>query len=85
MFVLYEVETIIYDSEGNILAVGLGSANTRERKYRNGDFATNLHTVLLMARKRSFVSGIITATHAAGVFTQDEDIITDNMKREAVG
>lgn len=86
MFVLYEVETTIYDSEGNILAVGLGSCNTKERRYQKGDFAANLNTVTKMARKRSYVDGILTATHASGVFTQDiEDIAIDNTRMEVVG
>lgn len=86
LFVLYEVETTIYDSEGNILAVGLGSCNTKERRYQKGDFAANLNTVTKMARKRSYVDGILTATHASGVFTQDiEDIAIDNTRMEVVG
>lgn len=86
MFVLYEVETTIYDSEGNILAVGLGSCNTKERRYQKGDFAANLNTVTKMARKRSYVDGILTATHASGVFTQDiEDIAVELRQAEAVG
>ena len=85
MFVLYEVETTIYDSQNNILAVGLGSANSKEKRYQKGDFALNLNTVLKMSRKRSYVDSVLTATHASGVFTQDEDIIADNMRKEAVG
>lgn len=86
LFVLYEVQTTIYDSEGNILAVGLGSCNTKERRYQKGDFAANLNTVTKMARKRSYVDGILTATHASGVFTQDiEDIAIDNTRMEVVG
>ena len=86
LFVLYEVQTTIYDSEGNILAVGLGSCNTKERRYQKGDFAATLNTVTKMARKRSYVDGILTATHASGVFTQDiEDIAIDNTRMEVVG
>ena len=76
-FVLYEVETHILDQNGNIVAVGLGSCNSRERRYTR-DFAGSLNTVLQMAKKRSYVDAILTACHASGVFTQDiEDIGRD--------
>ena len=83
-FVLYEVCVTVFDKDGNIAAEGLGSCNSRERKYLKTDFATNLNTVLKIAKKRAFVDAILTATHASKVFTQDmEDIInlqvvTDN-------
>lgn len=74
-FVLYEVCVTVVDSDGNIVAEGLGSCNSRERKYLKTDFATNLNTVLKIAKKRAFVDAILTATHASKVFTQDlEDI-----------
>lgn len=73
-FVLYEVETTIFDRNNNIVATGLGSCNSRERKYARIDFAI-FNTVLKMAKKRSYVDAILTACHASGTFTQDiEDI-----------
>ena len=83
-FVLYEVCVTVFDKDGNIAAEGLGSCNSRERKYLKTDFATNLNTVLKIAKKRAFVDAILTATHASHIFTQDmEDIVnlqvvTDN-------
>ena len=75
-FVLYEVQVTVYDKDGNTVAEGLGSCNSRERKYLKTDFATNLNTVLKIAKKRAFVDAILTATHASHIFTQDiEDII----------
>ena len=77
-FVLYEVETKIIDMEGNIIATGLGSCNNKERRYQRSDFAGALNTILKMAKKRSYVDAILTATHASGTFTQDiEDIATN--------
>ena len=77
-FVLYEVETKIIDMEGNIIATGLGSCNSKERRYQRSDFAGALNTILKMAKKRSYVDAILTATHASGTFTQDiEDIATN--------
>lgn len=72
--VLYEIATTIYDKTGNIIAVGLGSCNSRERRYQN-NLAASLNTILKMAKKRSFVDAILTATSSSGVFTQDIDEI----------
>lgn len=73
-FILYEIATTIYDTDGQIVAVGLGSCNSRERRYVN-NFAGSMNTVLKMAKKRSYVDAILTACHASGTFTQDiEDI-----------
>ena len=86
LFVLYEVQTTVYDNEGNIVAEGLGSCTTKERKYQKGDFAANLNTVLKMSKKRSYVDSILTATHASRVFTQDiEDIAVEMRQAEAAG
>ena len=75
-FVLYEVCVTVINSDGNIIAEGLGSCNSRERKYLKTDFASNLNTVLKIAKKRAFVDAILTATHASHIFTQDmEDIV----------
>ena len=85
-FVLYEVCVTVLDQDGNVVAEGLGSCNCRERRYLKTDFATNLNTVLKIAKKRAYVDAILSATHASKVFTQDiEDIInpqgvTDNRK-----
>lgn len=80
-FVLYEICVTVFDKDGNIVAEGLGSCNSRERRYLKTDFATNLNTILKMAKKRAFVDAILTATHASKVFTQDiEDIV--NFQRE---
>ena len=80
LFVLYEVETTIYDKEGTIISVGLGSCNSKERKYQRSDFAGNLNTILKMAKKRSYVDAILTACHGSGVFTQDIEDIASNVQ-----
>ena len=75
-FVLYEVQVTVLDKDGNVAAEGLGSCNCCERRYLKTDFATNLNTVLKIAKKRAYVDAILSATHASKVFTQDiEDII----------
>ena len=75
MFVLYEVQTTLRNASGTIIAEGLGSCNSKERKYQRTDFTTNLNTIIKMAKKRSYVDAVLTACHASGVFTQDlEDV-----------
>ena len=70
-FILYEVATTVYDVNGNILAVGLGSCNTHENKYVKQGMANSLNTILKMARKRSYVDAILSATGSSRIFTQD--------------
>ena len=72
-FVLYEVQISVLNGEGKIIAEGLGSCNSRERKYLKGDFATQLNTVLKMAKKRAYVDAILSATGSSRIFTQDID------------
>ena len=73
--VMYEVKMTVYGKDDKIVAEGIGSCNSKERKYLRGDFATQLNTILKMAKKRAYVDAILTACHASKVFTQDiEDI-----------
>ncbi len=82
-FMLYEVTTTVYDSDGNILAVGIGSCNTLETKYIKQGFAMSLNTVLKMARKRSYVDAVLSATGSSRVFTQDiEELVAMETTRE---
>lgn len=70
-FVLYEFKTTVYNANGEVVAIGYGSANTHERRFIKQGFAAALNTVIKMARKRSFVDAILTATSASRIFTQD--------------
>lgn len=70
-FILYEVATTVYNASGEMVAVGLGSCNTLERKYIKQGLAMSLNTVLKMARKRSYVDAILSATGTSRIFTQD--------------
>ena len=73
--VMYEAQITVYDKDNKIVAEGIGSCNSKERKYLRGDFATQLNTILKMAKKRAYVDAMLTACHASKVFTQDvEDI-----------
>lgn len=84
----------IYNSQGMEMATGVGSCSTMEKKYRyrkgpngqkeeNPDVADTYNTVLKMAKKRAFVDGILSATAASDIFTQDiEDMDMGGNKTE---
>lgn len=69
--------TVTQIHTGKIWGQGVGSASTMESKYRyrngkeNPDIADLYNTVRKMAKKRSFVDAILTATSASSFFTQD--------------
>ena len=75
-FVAYEMKvTLLNKRTGTIEAEGIGSCNSRERRYKNQDAAGIANTVLKMAKKRALVDATLSATRASGMFTQDlEDI-----------
>ncbi|MEK9207766.1 MAG: hypothetical protein AAB922_04740 [Patescibacteria group bacterium] len=53
-------------------------------KAENPDIADQYNTVLKMAKKRAYVDGILSATGASDIFTQDiEDIPAENINRPA--
>jgi hypothetical protein len=58
-----------------LITEGLGSCNTRERKYLKMDPYTMDNTVLKMAKKRALVDAALLVASLSDVFTQDlEDI-----------
>lgn len=78
-FVLYEVATTVYNTDGEVVAVGLGSCNSLERKFIKQGFTMSLNTVLKMARKRSYVDAILSATGSSRIFTQDIEELAANV------
>ena len=85
--VAYEVKVTVYDSNGHIVAEGIGAANSQERKFLKGDFFSQINTVLKMCKKRAYVDSILTATGASSIFTQDmEDIsnVSIDNQQEAI-
>jgi len=70
-FVSYEVKvSLINKRTGQMEAEGLGSCNSRERRYARQDAAGIANTVLKMAKKRALVDATLSATRASGLFTQ---------------
>ena len=78
---------LVHIASGNVVAVGIGAANSHEVKYRyrnkydnetqekirteNADPADNINTLIKMASKRAFVDAVLKATCASRIFTQD--------------
>jgi hypothetical protein len=75
-FAAYEVKvTLLNKRSGQVEAEGIGSCNSRERRYKNQDAANVANTLLKMAKKRALIDATLSATRASGMFTQDlEDI-----------
>jgi len=52
-------------------------------KVENPDIADTYNTVLKMAKKRAYVDGILSATAASDIFTQDLEDIAENREAKA--
>ena len=77
----YEVKTILINKRtGVIEAEGIGSCNSKERKYIKQDSYSIINTILKMAKKRAFIDAVLSATRSSGMFTQDiEELDDDNI------
>ncbi|RYG69477.1 hypothetical protein EON80_09735 [bacterium] len=75
-FLAYEVKVrLVNKRTQNVEAEGVGSCNSRERRYKNQDAANVANTILKMAKKRALIDATLSATRASGMFTQDlEDL-----------
>jgi len=69
--------TLVSKRSGFIVAEGIGSCNSREKRYKNQDGYTLDNTILKMAKKRALVDAVLTATRTSGLFTQDVEDIMD--------
>ena len=75
----YEVKAILINKRSGIIeAEGIGSCNTKERKYIKQDSYSLINTILKMAKKRAFVDAVLSATRSSGIFTQDVEELEDN-------
>lgn len=72
----YEVKVSLTSKRtGHLEAEGIGSCNTREKKYASQDPYTLVNTMMKMAKKRSLVDAVLSATRSSNLFTQDmEDL-----------
>lgn len=83
-FFQYLVKCIV-KKDDNQITVGLGSCNTRERKYIDQDPYTTDNTVLKMAKKRALIDAALMVGALSDIFTQDiEDMdLSGNSYRQA--
>lgn len=79
-FFSYEVKaTLVNKLTGLVEAEGVGSCNSKERKYKGQDAFNITNTILKMAKKRALVDAVLSATRSSGIFSQDiEDLKGDN-------
>src|SRR5690554_2895547 len=69
-FFQYQVRCKLFKGD-MLITEGLGSCNTRERKYMKMDPYTMDNTVLKMAKKRALVDAALLVASLSDVFTQD--------------
>ena len=68
----YEVKVILVSKRTGIIeAEGIGSSNSKERKFKNQDSYSIVNTLLKMSKKRALVDAVLSATRSSGLFTQD--------------
>lgn len=85
----YEVEVTLLNKKNNLVeSQGVGSCNSKERKYRYQDAYTIVNTILKMAKKRALIDAVLSATRSSGLFTQDvedmemEDLIKPSTEKQ---
>lgn len=72
-----------YPTHEIVVAECEGSANSKEKRYRNQDVYTIVNTLQKMAQKRALVGAALQATGTSGRFTQDvEDMEEDEPTAE---
>lgn len=93
-FISYTVRCRVVSRESSeVVAEGVGSCNSMEVRYRyrkqgsqrvlNTEVADLANTILKMASKRALVAGVLNATAASRVFTQDvEDMAPEHRPQQ---
>ena len=80
-FFHYEIKVIIWNKKtGMIEAEGVGSCNTKEKKYHTSDPYNIINTILKMAKKRALIDAVLSATRTSGIFSQDLDVWKENLE-----
>ena len=80
----YRVEVFKTRPDGLIIQVASceGSANSKEKRYRNQDVYSIVNTLQKMAIKRALVGATLQATGTSGIFTQDIEDIPELVETE---
>lgn len=79
-FFQYQVRCKLLKGD-TLITEGLGSCNTKEKKYSKMDPYTMDNTVLKMAKKRALIDATLLVASLSDVFTQDaEDLDADELR-----
>lgn len=81
-FFTYTVKCTLLKN-GQKITEGLGSANTKEKRYKNQEPFMLVNTVLKMAKKRAQVDATLTIASLSNVFTQDIEDMQNWSNKEA--
>jgi len=82
----YTMETRVFNG-GIMMANGFGTCSTSELPQDDQDMSRRMNSAIKIARKRSFVDAVLTATGSSWIFTQDigdmniEKPMTPNQER----
>lgn len=82
----YEVKvTLISKRTGLIEAEGVGSCNSREKKYATQHSFSIVNSILKMAKKRAFIDAVLSSTRSSGLFSQDLEDLEDTEPHSSKG
>lgn len=71
-FFHYEMKAIATSKRsGQVIGTGIGSCNTKEKKFIKQDPFSMVNTIEKMAKKRAIVDLALLVTRSSGIFTQD--------------
>jgi len=83
-FIFYEFRCTLHTPSGEVIGVGYGACNSREKSAWNANPWMYQNTILKMAKKRAHVDAVLTGLGASNVFTQDlEDLEEIHQEKEA--
>ncbi|MGA1847246.1 hypothetical protein [Deferribacter abyssi] len=84
-FVSYTVKCTLYHiNTGNRVSSGLGSCNSREKKYRKQNPYDIDNTILKMASKRALIAAVLNGTAASDIFTQDVEDLSGMLENDVI-
>lgn len=80
-FFNFDYKCKLTSGRGRIIT-GVGSCNSKEKKYITQDGFTLVNTIQKMAKKRAFIDAVLTATRASFYFTQDIEEVNNDKEEE---
>lgn len=77
-FFAYDFTCSLFDKLNQKVSEGVGTANTKEKKYAKQDAFSISNTILKMAKKRAYIDAVLQVASLSEVFTQDLEDLKDN-------